>query len=115
MGWVWHCGWDHGVTCRDHTLLFIMLLRSYLRPSLALGSPGWRQVCHSIASRSLLDVSIFLNLLGLGADRIFVSSEAVVRGFNKKGKQFLTFDTNLTEPIATMYVGKQITPTKYLQ
>lgn len=41
---------------------------------------------------------------GPGADRIFVSSEAIVRGFNRKGKQFLSFDTNLTEPINTMCV-----------
>ena len=39
---------------------------------------------------------------GPSADRIFVSSEAVVRGFNRKGKQFLSFDTNLTEHVNTM-------------
>ena len=43
-----------------------------------------------------------LNTAGSGADRIFVSSEAMVKGFNRKGKQFLTFDTNLTEPIHAM-------------
>lgn len=37
-------------------------------------------------------------------DRIYVSSGAEVRGFARKGKQFLTFDTNLTEPISSMWV-----------
>lgn len=41
-------------------------------------------------------------MTGSGADRIFVTSEAVVRGFNRKGKQFLSFDTNLTEHIYSM-------------
>lgn len=35
-------------------------------------------------------------------DKIFISSGAEVRGYSKKGKQFLKFDTNLTEPIRTM-------------
>lgn len=39
---------------------------------------------------------------GSAADRIFVSSDTAVRGFNRKGKQFLTFNTNLTEDIKTM-------------
>lgn len=32
-------------------------------------------------------------------DKIFVASENRVYGFNKKGKQFLAFDTNMTENI----------------
>ena len=35
-------------------------------------------------------------------DRIFVSSGAVVKGYSKKGKEFLDFNTNLTEQIRTM-------------
>lgn len=35
-------------------------------------------------------------------DKIFVASGAEVRGYNKKGKQFLGFDTNLTESIKSM-------------
>lgn len=35
-------------------------------------------------------------------DRIFVASGSDVRGFSKKGKQFLDFKTNLTEPIKSM-------------
>lgn len=35
-------------------------------------------------------------------DKIFVSSGAEVKAYTKKGKQFLKFDTNLTEPIRTM-------------
>ncbi|CAH1777872.1 unnamed protein product [Owenia fusiformis] len=37
-------------------------------------------------------------------EKIFVASGAEVRGYTKKGKQFLGFDTNLTETIKTMYV-----------
>lgn len=42
-------------------------------------------------------------------DKIYVSSETEVRGFSKKGKQFLSFDTNLTEPIQSMYAPLHIT------
>lgn len=35
-------------------------------------------------------------------DRIFVSAHSEVRGFSKKGKQFLTFDTNLSDPIKAL-------------
>ncbi|EDO28324.1 predicted protein [Nematostella vectensis] len=39
---------------------------------------------------------------GPAQDRIFVASGAEVKGFSKKGKQFLGFDTNLTESIQAM-------------
>lgn len=42
---------------------------------------------------------------GTVADKIFVASENRVRAFNKKGKLFLTFDSNLTETIRSMYVS----------
>lgn len=41
---------------------------------------------------------------GQPRDRIFVSSGSVVRGFSKKGKQFLDFNTNITESIKNLYV-----------
>lgn len=41
---------------------------------------------------------------GTSPDKIFVASDNKVRAFNKKGKQFLTFDSNLTEPIRSMFV-----------
>lgn len=41
--------------------------------------------------------------VGSNRDRIFISSESEILGFTKKGKQFLGFDTNLTEPIKSMY------------
>ncbi|XP_019647281.1 PREDICTED: Bardet-Biedl syndrome 7 protein homolog [Branchiostoma belcheri] len=41
---------------------------------------------------------------GSVADRIFVSSGTEVRGYSKKGKQFLGFNTNLAEPPQAMYV-----------
>ena len=39
---------------------------------------------------------------GASREKIFVASGAEVRGYNKKGKQFLGFDTNLTESIQSM-------------
>ncbi|KFB50077.1 AGAP011899-PA-like protein [Anopheles sinensis] len=42
---------------------------------------------------------------GSVADKIFTSSENKVRGFNKKGKLFLAFETSLTETIRSMCVS----------
>lgn len=42
--------------------------------------------------------------LGSINDRIFVANEFQILGYNKKGKVFLTFDTNLTEPIKSLCV-----------
>lgn len=39
---------------------------------------------------------------GPSQEKIFVASGAEVRGYSKKGKQFLGFDTNLTESIQSM-------------
>eukprot|EP00794_Sanderia_malayensis_P007541 gene7541-8378_t len=39
------------------------------------------------------------------AEKIFVAIGAEVRGYTKKGKQFLNFDTNLTESIQSMCVN----------
>jgi len=41
---------------------------------------------------------------GPSRDKIFFATGAEVKGFTKKGKQFLSFDTNLTESIQSMYV-----------
>ncbi|XP_066957827.1 Bardet-Biedl syndrome 7 protein homolog [Macrobrachium rosenbergii] len=43
--------------------------------------------------------------LGTVRDKIFVSSGNEVRGYTKKGKQFLGFDTNLTEEIKSMHIS----------
>ena len=43
--------------------------------------------------------------MGQAPDKIFVASENKVRGFNKKGKMFLSFDTSLTENIVSMFVS----------
>lgn len=37
-------------------------------------------------------------------DKIFVASDNNVKAYNKKGKMFLTFTSNLTEPIKSMYI-----------
>ncbi|XP_071787420.1 BBSome complex member BBS7-like [Asterias amurensis] len=42
--------------------------------------------------------------LGTPPDKVFITSGSEVKGFTKKGKQFLGFDTNLTESIKTMWV-----------
>ncbi|KTG31528.1 hypothetical protein cypCar_00003754, partial [Cyprinus carpio] len=43
--------------------------------------------------------------LGTPEEKIFVSSGSEVRGYTKKGKQFLTFEANLTESINAMHVS----------
>ncbi|CAG5962415.1 unnamed protein product [Menidia menidia] len=42
---------------------------------------------------------------GTSQEKIFVCSGSQVRGFTKKGKQFLTFEANLTESINAMHVS----------
>uniref|UniRef100_A0A1A8GTM9 Bardet-Biedl syndrome 7 n=2 Tax=Nothobranchius korthausae TaxID=1143690 RepID=A0A1A8GTM9_9TELE len=42
---------------------------------------------------------------GTPQEKIFVCSGSQVRGFTKKGKQFLTFEANLTENINAMHVS----------
>lgn len=37
-------------------------------------------------------------------DKIFVASDNKVKAYNRKGKMFLTFTSNLTEPIRSMYI-----------
>lgn len=43
--------------------------------------------------------------LGTAQEKIFVCSGSEVRGYTKKGKQFLTFEANLTESINAMHVS----------
>ncbi|XP_076807399.1 BBSome complex member BBS7-like isoform X2 [Clavelina lepadiformis] len=43
--------------------------------------------------------------LGTPQDKIFVASGAEVRGFSRKGKKFLDFNTNLTETISNLFVS----------
>ncbi|XP_063776321.1 Bardet-Biedl syndrome 7 protein [Pseudophryne corroboree] len=43
--------------------------------------------------------------LGTVQEKIFVASGSEVRGFTKRGKQFLSFETNLTESIRAMHVS----------
>ncbi|XP_020863992.1 BBSome complex member BBS7 isoform X6 [Phascolarctos cinereus] len=38
-------------------------------------------------------------------EKIFVATGSEIRGFTKRGKQFLSFETNLTESIKAMYVS----------
>ncbi|XP_022787096.1 Bardet-Biedl syndrome 7 protein homolog isoform X2 [Stylophora pistillata] len=42
---------------------------------------------------------------GPSQEKVFVASGAEVRGYTKKGKHFLGFDTNLTESIQSMFVN----------
>ncbi|XP_041358571.1 Bardet-Biedl syndrome 7 protein homolog isoform X2 [Gigantopelta aegis] len=41
---------------------------------------------------------------GQPRERVFIAAGPEVKGFTKKGKNFLTFDTNMSEPIQSMYV-----------
>ncbi|XP_068136433.1 Bardet-Biedl syndrome 7 protein [Hyperolius riggenbachi] len=43
--------------------------------------------------------------LGTVQEKIFVASGSEVRGFTKRGKQFLSFETNLTESIRAMHIS----------
>lgn len=40
--------------------------------------------------------------IGGQKDRIFVSTGSEVKAFTKKGKNFLNFNTNMTEPVQSM-------------
>lgn len=42
--------------------------------------------------------------IGSIPDRIYIANENQIIGYNKKGKVFLAFDTNLTEPIKSLFV-----------
>ncbi len=41
---------------------------------------------------------------GTVKDKIFASAGNEVKGYTKKGKLFLSFDTNLTEPVSAMSI-----------
>ncbi|GIY85834.1 bardet-Biedl syndrome 7 protein homolog [Caerostris extrusa] len=43
--------------------------------------------------------------IGTIRDKIFVASGGEVKGFTRKGKQFLRFDTNMTEAIKSMHIS----------
>ncbi|XP_017877662.1 Bardet-Biedl syndrome 7 protein homolog isoform X2 [Ceratina calcarata] len=45
-----------------------------------------------------------LVLAGSGRDKIYIAQGNTVRGFTKKGKLFLEFDTNLIDPISSLHV-----------
>ncbi|KAE9550142.1 hypothetical protein FO519_006654 [Halicephalobus sp. NKZ332] len=53
--------------------------------------PQITQVCLGGALNTLLD-------------KTFIAAGGVIKGYSKKGKQFLSFETNLTDPIGTMYI-----------
>ncbi|XP_076092911.1 BBSome complex member BBS7-like isoform X2 [Mytilus galloprovincialis] len=42
--------------------------------------------------------------VGGARERVFLSTGSEIKGFTKKGKNFLSFDTNLSEPIQSMFV-----------
>lgn len=69
---------------------------------------GIKKHVPSISFKTLpLDNKILKLCLGARAgpmmEKLFVCSSNEVFGFNKKGKSFLKFDSNLTEPIQSMY------------
>lgn len=40
--------------------------------------------------------------IGMSWDKLFVAYDSSVKGFTKKGKLFLEFDTSLIDPISAM-------------
>lgn len=56
-----------------------------------LSGPQITQVCLGGALNTVLD-------------KTFVASGGIIKGFSKKGKQFLAFETNLTDSIGAMYI-----------
>lgn len=70
---------------------------------------GMKKTTSQIAFKTLPGAPISkLQLGGLDGpsqEKMFIASGAEVRGYTKKGKQFLGFDTNLTESIQSMYVS----------
>ena len=56
-------------------------------------------------SSKITAIQLGCTQLGSIADKIFVAYESQIIGYNKKGKVFLTFDTNLTEPIKSFCVN----------
>ncbi|ODM95967.1 Bardet-Biedl syndrome 7 protein [Orchesella cincta] len=67
---------------------------------------GWNKV--EAVYQCKIPLSQAISALQLGGavakDKIFVAAGNIVRGFTKKGKLFLEFDTNLAEPIKCMHV-----------
>lgn len=47
-------------------------------------------------------ISFKPQISGTTKDKIFMSAGNEIRGYTKKGKQFLGFDTNLAEEIKSM-------------
>jgi len=48
-----------------------------------------------------------VELGGDARENVFVASSGTVRAYSKKGKEFLRFNTNLSEPIHSMWVGEE--------
>ncbi|XP_059178625.1 Bardet-Biedl syndrome 7 protein homolog isoform X3 [Physella acuta] len=65
---------------------------------------GQVQDVFQASSKSKLSHVVLGGQPGGARDRIFASSGAEVKAYTKKGKNFLTFDTNMSEPIQSLYV-----------
>ena len=70
-----------------------------------------RDTLEQVFKAPLADVGISRVELG-GAndtdrDKIFVAASGTIRAYTRKGKEFLRFNTNLTEPIKSMWVGEE--------
>lgn len=62
----------------------------------------WQPVFKSLPGQKISRLELG-GALGTPQEKIFVSSGSEVRGYTKKGKQFLTFEANLTESINAMW------------
>ena len=76
----------------------------------------WLDSCDVVCAQSVFKTlsSSAITRLELGGpsgqprDRIFVSSGAIVKGYTRRGKQFLDFNTNTTEAIRSLYDNFQL-------
>ena len=62
------------------------------------------QRLNTLGFEFLFIIIFFLSFTGTIKDKIFTGSGKDVRGYTKKGKLFLNFDTNLTEPITSLSI-----------
>ncbi|XP_076757547.1 BBSome complex member BBS7 [Xylocopa sonorina] len=100
-----------GVTCRGTTAIFPATEHRQTQKFAVADHDGILYVYGikkgelQVSFKSLPGLKISkLVLGGSGRDKIFIAQGNTVKGYTKKGKLFLEFDTNLIDPISALYV-----------
>ncbi|CAL7942126.1 unnamed protein product [Xylocopa violacea] len=100
-----------GVTCRGTTAIFPATEHKQTQKFAVADHDGILHVYGikkgelQVSFKSLPGLKINkLVLGGSGRDKIFIAQGNTVKGYTKKGKLFLEFDTNLIDPISALYV-----------